>query len=197
MMVIAIVGSYRKSGVTDRVVDEILSAGRKQGAQTKKIFLTDKHIDFCKNCRSCTQLKDLKKGKCVISDEMDSILDEIKQADALVIASPVNFGTMTAVMKKFYERLACYSWWPWGAKFPKKRDIQKNKRAVVVASSAAPGFFTRFFTKIVKHLKEIAKCLGAKKTSSLIVGSSAVKPNQKLKTKTRKKAGKLGRKLVI
>ena len=196
MMVIAIVGSYRKSGVTDRVVDEILSAGRKQGAQTKKIFLTDKHIDFCKNCRSCTQLKDLKKGKCVISDEMDSILDEIKQADALVIASPVNFGTMTAVMKKFYERLACYSWWPWGAKFPKKRDIQKNKRAVVVASSAAPGFFTRFFTKIVKHLKEIAKCLGAKKTSSLIVGSSAVNPNQEIKARTKKKACKLGRKLV-
>ena len=118
MMVIAIVGSYRKDGVTDRVVDEILSSAREQGAQTKKIFLIEKHIEFCKNCRSCTQLKDLKRGECVISDEMNSILDEIEQSDALVIASPVNFGTITAVMKKFYERLACYAWWPWEAKFP-------------------------------------------------------------------------------
>jgi len=197
MKVIAIVGSYRKGGVTDRVVDEILSSAREQGAQTKKIFLIEKHIEFCTNCRSCTQLKDLKRGECVISDEMSSILDEIEKSDALIIASSVNFGTMTAVMKKFYERLACYSWWPWGAKFPEKRDIQENKRAVVVASSAAPGFFTRFFTKIVKQLKEIAKCLGAKRTSSLVVGSSAVKPNHELKARTRKNACKLGRKLVI
>lgn len=196
MKIIAIIGSYRENGVTERVVDMILSSAREQGAKTKKIFLIDEHIEFCTNCRSCTQSKNLKRGECVISDEMNSILNEIEQSDALVIASPVNFGTITAVMKKFYERLACYSWWPWKARFPKKRKIQKTKPTVVVASSAAPGFFTRFLTKTVKHLKEIAKCLGSKKTSSLIVGSSAINPHQELKTRTKKKARKLGKKLI-
>ena len=197
MKIIAIIGSYRENGVSDRVVDMILSSAREEGAKTNKIFLIDKHIEFCTNCRSCTQTKDLIKGECIISDEMNSILNEIEQSDALVIASPVNFGTITAVTKKFYERLACYSYWPWKTRFPKKRNIQKTKPTVVVASSAAPGLFTRFFTKTVKHLNEIAKCLGAKKTRSLIVGSSAINPHQELKEKTRKKARKLGKKLTI
>ena len=65
MRLTAIVGSYRKDGVINRVVDEILSSAREQGAQTNKIFLIDKHIEFCTNCRSCTQEKDLVRGECV------------------------------------------------------------------------------------------------------------------------------------
>ncbi|NLL57890.1 MAG: flavodoxin family protein [Firmicutes bacterium] len=197
MRLTAIVGSYRKDGIINRVVDEILSSAREQGAQTNKIFLIDKHIEFCTNCRLCTQEKDLVRGECVIPDEMQSILDEIEQSDALIIASPMNFGTITAVMKKFNERLACYFWWPWGEYYPKKRNIPKNKWAVIVASSAAPGIIARFFfTGMVKQLKEIAQCLGAKNVNLIFVGLSAVKPQQELDNRTINKACRLGRKLI-
>ena len=195
MRLTAIVGSYRKDGIINRVVDEILSSAREQGAQTNKIFLIDKHIEFCTNCRLCTQEKDLVRGECVIPDEMQSILDEIEQSDALIIASPMNFGTITAVMKKFNERLACYFWWPWGAYYPKKRNIPNNKQVVLVASSAAPGII-RFFTGMVKQLKQIAECLGAKNVNLIFVGLSAIKPQQELDNRTRAKARRLGRKLV-
>ncbi len=195
MRITAIVGSYRKDGVINRVVDEILSSAREQGAQTNKIFLIDKHIEFCTNCRSCTQEKDAVRGECVILDEMHSILDEVEQSDALIIASPMNFGTITAVMKKFNERLACYFWWPWGAYYPKKRNIPNNKQVVIVASSAAPGII-RFFTGMVKQLKQIAECLGAKNVNLIFVGLSAIKPQQELDNRTRAKARRLGRKLV-
>ena len=78
---------------------------------------------------------------------MCAILDEIEKSDAIVIASPVNFGTVTAVMKKFIERLVCFAYWPWGKAAPKIRDTRKSRKAVVISSSAAPAILTRLFTK--------------------------------------------------
>jgi len=51
----ALVGSYRKGGVIDRAVEEILAAARESGAETTKIYLIDEPIEFCANCRACTQ----------------------------------------------------------------------------------------------------------------------------------------------
>ena len=57
----------------------------------------------------------------------------------MVLASPMNFWTVTALMKRFIERLICYSYWPWGKTRPKiAKQEGKRKRAVLVCSSAAP-----------------------------------------------------------
>jgi multimeric flavodoxin WrbA len=112
--VTAIVGTYRKGGIVDSAVDEILTAAGEEGAETAKIYLVDRYIEFCRNCRACSQQEGHKRGECPIADDMSAILDEIDRSDAVVLASPVNFGTVTAVMKRFIERLVCYAWWPWG-----------------------------------------------------------------------------------
>ena len=51
MIITAIVGTYRRNGIIDRIVDEILYSAKGQGAQINKIFIIDKHIEFCTNCR--------------------------------------------------------------------------------------------------------------------------------------------------
>ena len=48
--VTAIVGSYRKGGIIDTAVDELLASAREEGAETAKIYLTDRQIEFCTNC---------------------------------------------------------------------------------------------------------------------------------------------------
>ncbi len=194
--VTAIIGSYRKGGVIDTAVDEILASARKEGAEVHKIYLIEKHIEFCTNCRKCTQQEGSKRGECCIADEMSGILDTIERSDAIVLASPMNFGTVTAVMKRFIERLACYAYWPWGMHAPKVRHAQQNKRAVVVASSAAPSIISRLLTKIVSLLKTAAGVLGAKTIGVLFIGLAAQHPEQKLSERTRKKARRLGKKLV-
>ena len=57
--VIGIVGSYRKNGIIDSVVSEILSVSASQGCETQKIYLLDKKIEFCTNCRTCLQVPGL------------------------------------------------------------------------------------------------------------------------------------------
>lgn len=194
--VVAVVGSYRTGGIVDRVVDEILKAAREQGAETSKIFLPDRRIEFCRNCRKCTQAEGFGHGACPHTDDMEAVLDEIQAADALVLASPVNFGTVTAVMKRFIERLVCFSYWPWGMMSPKVRNRRKDKQAVIVVSSAAPAFLVRLRTGTAGLLKTAAALLGARTVGTVFVGLAARKQDQALSRGTLKKAGIMGRKLA-
>ncbi len=196
MQVTAIVGSYRKGGIVDSAVDEILASAKEAGADVTKVYLIDKHIEFCRNCRACMQAEGAKRGDCSQVDEMAAILDQIERSDAFVLASPMNFGTVTAVMKRFVERLACYGYWPWETMSPRLRDQQKTKRAVVVASSAAPAFIARLSTQIVGLLKKCAGMLGAGKIDVLFIGLAAKQPAQAITEHTRQQARRLGQKLV-
>jgi multimeric flavodoxin WrbA len=68
--VTAIVGSYRKDGIIDKAVGELLTSAKREGAEVTKIYLIDKHIEFCTNCRTCTQQQGQRRGKCIIADDM-------------------------------------------------------------------------------------------------------------------------------
>jgi putative NADPH-quinone reductase len=192
----AIVGSYRKDGVIDQAVDEMLAAARAAGAETTKIYLADTRIEFCTNCRLCAQQDGAARGFCPIADQMGEVLDQVEASDAIILASPTNFATVTALMKRFIERLVCYAYWPWGMAAPQTRNRQLPRRAVLVASSAAPALLARLGTSIVKLLKQAASLLGAKTVGVLFIGLAAGKDRQDPGERIRKKARLLGKKLA-
>jgi NAD(P)H-dependent FMN reductase len=194
--VTAILGTYRKGGVCDSAVDEILASAREAGAETNKIYLLDRHIEFCTNCRACTQQPGDRRGQCPIADDMNELLDEIERSDAFILASPMNFWTVTALMKRFIERLICLAYWPWGQTAPKTRNIPKTKRAAIVASSACPSLLARLMTRMVGLMKTCAGLLGAKTTDVLFIGLAAGEQKTDIGNRARKKARRLGKKLV-
>jgi len=193
---IAIVGSYRKGGMIDRTVDEMLAAAREAGAETTKIYLTDIRIEFCTNCRLCSQQDGAARGVCPIADQMNDVLDQVEASDGLILASPTNFATVTALMKRFIERLVCYAYWPWGMPAPKVRNEQMPRRAVLVASSAAPAFLARWATSLVKLLKQAARLLGARTIGVLFIGLAACEERQAPDERVRRRARLLGTKLA-
>jgi multimeric flavodoxin WrbA len=194
--IIGIVGSYRKGGIIDSAVDAILSAAAARGVETEKVYLIDRHIEFCKNCRKCTQEESLERGVCVQKDDMDSLLKKIDEAGGIVIGSSVNFGGVTAVTQRFIERLVCYGYWPWGKPGPALRVKDRGKRAVVVTSSAMPSVMGRVFTSTLRSLKKGAATLGAKTIGSLYIGMAAMNEKQELPATAMRKAKKLGRQLA-
>jgi NAD(P)H-dependent FMN reductase len=196
MKIVAILGTYRKGGVIDSAVDEILAAARQAGAETSKVYLIDRHVEFCTNCRTCTQQEGDHRGQCPIADDMNALLDEIERSDAFILASPMNFWTVTALMKRFIERLICFAYWPWGKAGPKLRNIPKTKRAVVVISSACPALLARLMTRMVGLLKSCARVLGAKTVDVLFIGLTASEPKADIGDRARKKARRLGKKLA-
>jgi len=194
--VVAIIGNYRREGVIDQAVEAVLAGARAQGAITRKIHLLDHPIEFCHNCRSCTQPEGERRGPCPQHDGLEAILDEVDAADAVVLASPVNFFNVTALMRRFLERLVAYAYWPWGAVGPKERLVRKNKKAVLVLSSAAPSILTRCCTGAPKALKTAASLLGARTVGTLYCGLAAQSLDQRLSPAMLAKARHLGIKLT-
>jgi NAD(P)H-dependent FMN reductase len=174
--VIGIVGSYRKLGMVDAIVTEILAAATATGATTEKIYLPDQHIEFCRNCRACLQEPGEQRGTCPIDDDMAAILERLDSAQALVLGAPVNFGNVTAITRQFLERCVGAGYWPWGTAAPKLRQPKPTKPAVLVSSSAAPALIGCWFTGAIAALKDLAKMLGAKPIGTVWMGGVSSTP---------------------
>jgi multimeric flavodoxin WrbA len=194
--IVAVVGSYRRGGTIDSAVDAILEGAREKGALTHTIHLTDQHLEYCRNCRQCTQTPGLEHGTCCQEDDLEQVLAEIEAADAVVLASPVNCGNVTAVFRAFMERLIVFAYWPWGQAAPKMRQKTRTRKAVLVASSAMPGFLIPLLTGTGNALRMSAKMLGAKPVGKLWIGLSAQEPDQQLSAKDRERARRMGWKLA-
>jgi multimeric flavodoxin WrbA len=195
--IFGIVGSYRRNGIIDTLVSETLASAQEHGAETEKIYLIDSHIEFCTNCRTCTQEAGTEPGTCIHNDDMADILARCLKSDGLVIGAPVNFFNVNAVTRKFMERLVCFAYWPWGQTSPKMRKKGGNKKAVLITSTAMPAFAGRFFTGALRALRLTAQTLGAKPVASIFAGMIAQQEKAKPSYKALRKAREAGRKLAI
>jgi NAD(P)H-dependent FMN reductase len=193
--VVAIIGSYRKGGTVDTAVDAVLGGAREHGAETTKIYLIDQHIEYCRNCRTCTQTESPVRGECTIQDDMTAVLTEIHRADSVVLGSPVNFYNTTAVFRTFLERLVGAVYWPWGLWSPNPRCKDLPRKAVLIASSAAPGIFLPFATGAPKALRVAANCLGARPVAKLWIGLAAQNAQPKLSASILRRAHRIGQEL--
>ena len=194
--VVAIMGSYRRGGVTDTAVDAVLEGARGAGAETSKIYLIDQHIEFCRNCRACTQEGGMARGRCVIEDDVDWVLRQVESADALVLAASVNYYNATAIFRQFLERMIGYMYWPWGCRVgPLLRTKVKTKRAVLVSSSAMPAWLIPLITGAPRALRMAAKMAGARTVGTLWVGTAGIEAEETLPMRTRERAMALGRRL--
>ena len=97
MNLLAIVGSYRKHQTIDQLVDAALAgatAGR-DGDVVDKIRLVEKQIEYCRNCMACKKDDPAKPiADCILHDDMDALLPKLVAADALVVGTPINVGTV-------------------------------------------------------------------------------------------------------
>lgn len=194
--VVAILGTYRKGGTLDAAVEAVLEGARARHAVTSTIYLIDRHIEYCTNCRQCTQQPGPERGRCRQEDDLEAIVSEIEAADAVVLASPVNCGNATALFRCFMERLIGYAYWPWGQSAPKARSHIHTHKAVLVATSAMPGFLIPIATGTKSALRTTAKILGAKPIANLWIGLSAMEVDHKTSARVLARARRIGMKLV-
>lgn len=108
MNVIGFVGSPRKKGNTDVMVDTFLEGAAGAGAGVRKVFLADMTINQCQGCfRACTSRPGM---RCQVHrDDMDGLLEDMAAADLLFFASPLYCASYSAIMARFFERcLPCW-----------------------------------------------------------------------------------------
>lgn len=195
--ILAINGSYRRDGITDQAVDQVLDEARKLGADVEHIQLRDYPIEFCYNCRQCMQQPGDAPGTCVHNDGMADLVQKIERADGYVIAAPTNFSAVTAVFKRFMERLAVYGYWPWGTMAPVFRKAKGPKKpAVIISSCAVPSLLGRLTYGTHQTLKIAAKTIGGKIVGKMFTGLTAQEPEQELPQRARRRAKAFAPRLV-
>ena len=97
--VLVLSASFRKHGNSDLLCDEFIKGAKEAGNEVEKIYLNDKHINFCKGCGVCNSTH-----KCIQQDDMSEILDKMVNADVIVMATPIYFYAMNGQMKTLIDR---------------------------------------------------------------------------------------------
>ena len=102
MKVIAFMGSPRKNGNTDILVDHFLEGAQSKGADTEKVHLYECTINSCQGCyRNCW----LGPGDCTrFQDDMNQLIPNMIASDLILFASPVYMANYTAQLTAFFER---------------------------------------------------------------------------------------------
>ena len=99
MKIIAIMGSPRRGGNTDLLLDSFLRGVKEGGGEYEKLFISDLDISPCRECLDCEE-----DGECVISDDMQSVYRKLLKSDKIVLASPSFFYGFPAQMKALIDR---------------------------------------------------------------------------------------------
>lgn len=102
--ILGIVGSPRKGGNTEIIVENSLKAARSVGAETEIVLLSNMKVEPCIACGSCS-----KTGECVIKDDFMYIFGRMAAADGIIMASPSYYESMTSQMKAFIDRTGTYN----------------------------------------------------------------------------------------
>lgn len=195
--VLAINGSYRDDGITDQAVAAVVRALKASGATVDTVVLREHPIEFCLNCRACTQQPGDAPGECVHDDGMRELVARIEQADAYILASPTNFGSVTALFKRFMERLVVYAYWPWGQHTPRFRKAHApRKKALLISSCAAPGILGRLMFGTPAQLKSTARTIGADPVGMLFTGLVAGRHDARLPPRLQSRAERLAARLT-
>ncbi|MDA8172762.1 MAG: flavodoxin family protein, partial [Nitrospiraceae bacterium] len=106
MKVIAVNGSPRKSWNTATLLNKALEGAAAQGAGTELFHLYDFTYKGCTSCFACKMKDGKQQGRCAMKDDLTPILKKIEdEADAIVLGSPIYFGSMSGEMRSFLERL--------------------------------------------------------------------------------------------
>lgn len=161
MFVLGINGSPRIGGNTDILLDKALEGARAKGAKTEKIILNNLKMS---PCQECEKVRD--DGGCIVEDDFQLVYEKIKKADALILASPVFFGSLSGQTKIMIDRFQCY----WRYKYIlKKANPKKTKPGafISVEASTRQNFFDNaksivknFFATINMDYKNELFCPG-------------------------------------
>ena len=141
-------GSPRIKGNTDLLLDEALKGAQSQEAETEKIILDKLKIAPCREYYGC-----LKDGNCVIRDDMDDIYPKLLDVDAIIVASPIFFYTVSAQVLAFISRCQAL----WARKYILKNlDIPLRKGAFIAVGATrgeklfdGPKLTMKYFFKAI------------------------------------------------
>jgi len=148
--VVIVLGSPRRRGNSAILAGEVARGARDAGAMVETFYLHGMNIRPCTACERCRRRSD---ADCVIRDDMRTLYPKLRRADALVIASPIYWFTVSAQTKLFMDR--CY------ALGGPEGNALKGKRIGIVLTYADPDPFTSGAVNALRTFQDGFAYIGA------------------------------------
>ena len=105
MKTLVICGSRNLQGQTAQATKAVVTGLTRAGASVEQVFLPVMNIERCRQCEDNGWGLCLKEGRCVINDDLHQLVETLREADTLVITTPVYFGDLSESLRAFTDRL--------------------------------------------------------------------------------------------
>ncbi len=140
MKMVALMGSPRKRGNTDLLVEAFFAGAKSKGAEVEKVWLNDLRIHGCQACLACH-----KTGRCRQRDDMTGVYERLLAADFWVLATPVYWWGPTAQLKTAIDRWYCLC-------YGEQPKLLKGKKMVLLTTCAdEPKVATPYLRGMLKQ----------------------------------------------
>jgi len=187
MKVLGILGSPRRGGNTELLLDETLRGAGEQGNSCEKVVLRDLKITPCLEIYKCAE-----DGVCAIKDDMQDLYSKIQHTERLIIAAPIFFYSVPALAKAMIDR--CQSLWV------KKYMLQlpvspiADRKGVFISVAATRG--KKLFEGVRLTMKYFFDAIEVAYSDELLVRGVDEKGEVRKKPEALQAAYELGQRLV-
>lgn len=156
MKAIGIVGSPRKNGNTDTIVQAVLDGATEAGYETIKYRLNEMAYSGCQACRSCKET-----GHCQVDDDASRLLQAMEKADAVIFGSPILFSQLAGQFRLFQDRMYSFLSSDFKVNFP------PGKKAVIVTSQGGPD--PTAHTSVIQQFAQMLQWYGFEVMDTIIM----------------------------
>ena len=151
--IIILNGSPRKSGNTSALTAQFTKGAEEAGNTVSEFFLDEMNINGCKGCFGGGKNPE---SPCVQKDDMDQIYPIYKEADIVVLATPLYYWTISGQLKITFDRLFAVAECDPDYRNPKKESV-------LIMAAEGHGFEESeyWYDRLEKHLgwKSLGKIL--------------------------------------
>ena len=182
--VLLVMGSPRKKGNSATLAKQVAAGAKAVGAKVESFYLHGMNISPCRGCDSCRQ--EGSKG-CVIDDDMQVLYPKLERSEAIVIASPVYWFTISAQTKLFMDR-----WYALGGTKEFAAFSGKNVGIVLTYGDVDP--FSSGAVNALRTFQDAFNYVGAR-IVGMVYGSASAAGEVKLNRDLMDRAYELGKEL--
>jgi multimeric flavodoxin WrbA len=188
MKVLGIMGSPRRQGNTEILLDKALEGATEAGAEVEKVLVSNLKISPCLEIYAC-----LKDGNCSIKDDMQLLYTKLLEADHIIFASPIFFYSVTSQAKAVIDR--CQALWVRRHVLRMGKEDKRVRRGIFISIGATLG--GKLFDGAVLTVKYFFDAIGVRYSGDLLVRGIDNKGQIKERPDALEDAFRLGQKLVL
>jgi len=182
--VLILKGSPREKGNSSILADQVADGARAAGAEVESFHLHSMDIRPCDACDACQGTD----ADCIIEDDMQLLYPKLRSADAIVVASPIYWFTMSAQTKLCIDR--------WYALEDPQGSALAGKQIGIVLTYGDTDPYTSGAINAIRAFQDMFRYVKAN-IAGIVYGSASKAGEIQSQQELMERAYKLGQKLGV